>query len=48
MPTIPYTVNIISALERMNEGARLFTEKNRLNAVLDGMPETVFNDMIQL
>jgi hypothetical protein len=44
---IPYTVSIISALERMNEGARLFSEKNRLNAVLDGMPETVFNDMIQ-
>jgi hypothetical protein len=44
---IPYTVSIISALERMNEGARLFTEKNRLNAVLDGMPETVFDDMIQ-
>jgi hypothetical protein len=43
---IPYTVSIISALERMNEGARLFTEKNRLNAVLDGMPETVFDDMI--
>ncbi|MDD1680944.1 MAG: hypothetical protein LUQ35_04985 [Methanoregula sp.] len=44
---IPYTVSIISALERMNEGAGMFTEKNRLNAVLDGMPETVFDDMIQ-
>jgi hypothetical protein len=43
---IPYTVRIISALERMNEGARLFSEKNRLNAVLDGMPETVFDDII--
>jgi hypothetical protein len=44
---IPYTVSIISALERMNEGAGMFTEKNRLNAVLDGMPETVFDDMIR-
>jgi hypothetical protein len=44
---IPYTVSIISALERMNEGAGMFSEKNRLNAVLNGMPETVFDDMMQ-
>lgn len=44
---LPYTVSIISALERMNMGAKYFTEKHKKNAVLDGIPETVFDSMVQ-
>ena len=44
---IPYTVSIISALERMNMGAGYFTKKHRTNAILDGIPETVFDSMVR-
>ena len=44
---IPYTVSIISALERMNMGAGYFTNKHRTNAILDGVPETVFDSMVR-
>ena len=43
---VPYTISIISALERFSEGAAMFTENQKMNAVLDGMPESVFDDMV--
>ena len=40
-----YTVSIISALKRFSQGRGKFSKDQKLNAVLDGMPETVFNDV---
>jgi len=39
-------ISIISALERFSEGAAMFSENQKMNAVLDGMPESVFDDML--
>jgi hypothetical protein len=41
-----YTISIISALEQFPKGARMFSENQKMNAVLDGMPESVFEDMV--
>jgi hypothetical protein len=43
---VPYTVSILSALERFNYGAEMFTKNQKVNAVLDGIPERVFDDMV--
>jgi hypothetical protein len=44
---VPYTISIVSALERFSEGgAAIFTANQKMNAVLDGMPESVFDDMV--
>jgi hypothetical protein len=43
---VTYTVSIISALERDYKGAAMFSENQKQNAVLDGMPESVFDDMV--
>jgi hypothetical protein len=43
---IPYRVDIVGAIERMNVGAEYFSQKYRQNLVLDGMAEWVFDDMV--
>jgi hypothetical protein len=43
---IPYTISIISALERINDGAAGFTKQYKQTIVLDGMPDSVFDDMV--
>jgi hypothetical protein len=43
---IPYTISIISALERINDGAAWFTKQYKQTIVLDGLPESVFDDMV--
>jgi hypothetical protein len=41
-----YTVSIISALKWFSERKAMFSKGQKLNAVLDGMPETVFDDAV--
>lgn len=43
---IPYTINIISALERIKDSAAWFTKEYKQTIVLDGMAESVFDDMV--
>jgi hypothetical protein len=43
---VTYTIYIIGALERFSGGAAMFSKDQRMNAVFDGMPESVFADMI--
>jgi hypothetical protein len=43
---VHYRISIVSAFERFAEGAVMFSENQKMNAVLDGMPESVFNDMV--
>lgn len=43
---IPYTISVISALERINDGAAWFTKQYKQTLILDGMPESVFDDMV--
>jgi hypothetical protein len=43
---VPYRISIVSALERSSESAVMFSENQKMNAVLDGMPESVFDDMV--
>lgn len=43
---VSYRVSIVSALERITMGAEWFTGKYKMNMVLDGMPENVFDDMV--
>ena len=43
---LTYTISIISALEQFPEGAAIFSKNQKMNAVLDGMPESVFDDMV--
>jgi hypothetical protein len=42
---VPYTISIVSALEREYGTASPFTRDQKLNAVLSGIPESVFGDM---
>ncbi len=44
---VPYRISIVSVLERMHAGANLFTSRFRTSAVLDGVPEMVFDDMVR-
>ena len=41
-----YIVSIISALKRLSQGNAMFSKDQKLNAVLDGVMETVVNDAV--
>jgi hypothetical protein len=43
---VAYTVHIIGVLERFSGGASLYSKDQKMNAVLDGLPESVFDDMV--
>jgi len=43
---IPFTINIVSALERIKDSAAWFTKEYKQTLVLDGMAESVFDDMV--
>jgi hypothetical protein len=43
---IPYTISVISALEQINDGVAWFTKQYKQTLILDGMPESVFDDMV--
>jgi hypothetical protein len=43
---IQYRVSIISTLERLSKEAGTFSREQKMNAVLDGIPESVFDDMV--
>jgi hypothetical protein len=43
---IPYRVSVLSTLERMKIGADYYAKNYRQTLILDGMPESVFDDMV--
>jgi hypothetical protein len=43
---VSYRVGLVSTVQRMSAGAEFFTKNVKQNAVLDGLPESVFDDMV--
>lgn len=43
---VSYRVSLISTIQRMNAGAEYFTKNVKQTAILDGLPESVFDDMV--
>jgi hypothetical protein len=43
---VSYRVSLVSTIQRMIAGAEYFTKNVKQNALLDGLPESVFDDMV--
>lgn len=43
---VSYRVSLVSTIQRMNAGAEYFTKNAKQNALLDGLPESIFDDMV--
>jgi hypothetical protein len=43
---VSYRVSLVSTVQRMNAGAEYFAKNVKQNALLDGVPESVFDDMV--